>query len=222
MRRHRTKLGLVFLASFLAWAPGCVTIGLWGAATSVGESTSAERVQRARLASNFLELIVDYDELGPHLVRIDLSAATLGFYEGHPTYRAQIEGSQEADLPPGQLEVEEDGSLGDFDEATRAGGARPSGFPPNEAEGDAPPQPDRLYWTRSLERDGLILCLRRPGQEPLYAEVQALEGSSVATGFVYVGAGIVTPVTFAVDVATFPFQVVLIFVLADAIDDIFN
>jgi len=221
MRRPLRSLArLAFLVLFLAWAPGCITIGLWESASGVGDNREAERVQRARLIGDVLELIVDFEGEGPHLVRVHLGAATRGFYDGKPTLRGEVLGFREEDLEPVHLELSQGGLLGEslIDEPP-ALTAPEEGAP---APGAPPPPPPKLYWNAHPEAEGsLILCLRRPGLEPLYAEVRGLGGSAAAP-FVYVGAGLLTPVTFAVDVVTFPFQVVMIFVFASAIDDIFN
>lgn len=219
MRRPFARLlWLASLSLLLACAPGCITIGLWESAGSAGEDRIARRVHRARLVGNILELIVDYQGEGPHLVLVDLGAATRGFYEGHPTLRGEDRGEREEDLEPVHLEVREDGLLGDVIQPEVKA-------PPAEAEDDPsapPPSPPKLFWFNHGDNEGsLILCLRRPGQAPLYVEVQSL-GASGTTPLVYVGAGLITPLTFAADVVTFPFQVVLMIVFASAIDDIFN
>lgn len=209
---------LLFLLLLLSWAPGCVTIGMWDAASGAGDDRSAQRVQRARLIGETLELIVDFEDEGPHLVRVVLGAATRGFYEGKPVLRGEVLGYREQDLEPVHLSVKEDGLLGDLDEPAK----EPEAKGAQEKPGQTPESPPRLYYYAHPEVEGsLILCLRRAGLDPLFIEVQGL-GSSAAAPFVYVGAGLLTPVTFAVDVVTFPFQVVMIFVFASAIDDIFN
>lgn len=223
MRSPLRLAPFLLLLLLLGGAPGCVTIGMWDAAGSAGDDRSAQRVQRARLIGETLELIVDFEDEGPHLVRVVLGAATRGFYEGKPVLRGEVLGYREQDLEPVHLSVKEDGLLGDLD--------GPSASPPTkepeakgaqEKPGPAPESPPRLYYYSHPEVEGsLILCLRRAGLDPLFIEVQGL-GSSAAAPFVYVGAGLLTPVTFAVDVVTFPFQVVMIFVFASAIDDIFN
>lgn len=220
MRRRLARLApLALLASLLVWAPGCVTIGLWEAASSTGDDRAAKRVQRARLIGEVLELIVDFADEGPHLVRVQLGATTLGFYEGQPTLRGEVLGYREEDLEPVHLEVFQEGLLGNLIEPKVPAPAPQSGAPLPDAP---PPTPPRLYWYEHPDVEGsLILCLRRAGLEPVYVEVQGL-GASAAAPFAYVGAGLLTPVTFAVDVVTFPFQVVMIFVFASAIDDIFN
>jgi hypothetical protein len=218
MRRASPPLApLTFLVLLLAWAPGCVTIGMWDAASGAGDDRAAKRVQRARLMGETLELIVDFEDEGPHLVKVELGAATRGFYDGKPTLRGEVLGYREQDLEPVHLEVKEDGLLGEAD------GPEPSAAPAGAPNPEPPPAvPPRLYWYSNPEAENsLILCLRRTGLDPLYIEVQGLGGSAAAP-FAYLGAGLLTPVTFAVDVVTFPFQVVMIFVFASAIDDIFN
>jgi hypothetical protein len=199
MRLRLILLGLA--ACSLLVSQGCISMGLWDSAGEVNDPTRARSVERARLTEDTLELIVYYDEEGSYRVRVDLAAETEGFHEGQPTLRGVIDGPHPQDLQPERIPVVEDHFFGEH---------------PSEDD----PGPPVVYW-RESSFEGLVVCLRYPEAEAVFIRVPNQPPSGAAP-LAYVGAALATPVTFALDVVTFPAQVIIFLVIMDEVADTFG
>lgn len=213
----------LLLAPLLLCSSGCVTAGLWNLASEANEPTAPRTIHRARLSAQLLELVVAYGEAGPHLVRVYLDQPTRGFWHTFALHPGELLGEREADLPTPHLEcVESPGDLGA--EAWAGSGPSPSEAPSREPSAPprvpAPPRPPTLYFGAG-DSSGIdmVACLRREGQDPVYLRIPARPSSGVAP-LAYGGAVLATPVTFAVDVVTFPVQVIVLIVILDGITSI--
>ncbi|MGE0711372.1 MAG: hypothetical protein AB7N76_30395 [Planctomycetota bacterium] len=227
-RFARRLVAAALLLLGLLLTPGCFTVGLWDVVGEVNSSVGATAVHRARLEGEVLELIVDYHDEGPQLLRVDLRAATSGFFDGHPTFTAELVGSQRADLP-GSFAAVRDGGLGaelfvrPAPPPRRRPGQRAQ-EPEPTAEVDAGPPAPAVYWFEpNVPASGasLIVCLRRADVEPVYVAVHDIDASAAA-GFAYAGAVLATPVTVALDVATAPAQLIVFLAVLNLFESIFG
>lgn len=227
MRRHAClRCPLWPFLLLLLSAPGCVTAGLWESAGEANEPFHPGGVHRAHLSEESLDLVVDYGEAGPHRVVVRLDLPTRGFWREFALHPGELAGVQEADLPtPHLVCVDSPADLGaqaweDARPAAPEAGEGPGGGSGEAPPGPAPPRPPTLYYGAAAGKDqGIVACLRREAQDPVYLRIPARPASGLAP-LAYAGAVVATPVTFAVDVVTFPVQVIVFLVILDGITSI--
>lgn len=209
MRRLSSLLWLATAFALLAPLSGCYTFLTWEAAIEANEPAPPAHLRAARVVGESLELLIEYrDHEEPYRVRYDLTGEPLASFEEEvgprrPALAGEIVGPHSPGFDSEPLPLLEDSYLG--------------GDPYTEGP-LYPIQHDTLFWITVLG-DDIAACLRRPNAQPVYVAVPWLEVPD-STRLAYVGAGFLTPFTFALDVVTFPGQVVRVWWFMKQMDEL--
>ena len=231
--RAPLRLLLLPLLLLLNCATGCASAVLWVGAGAAAGPADPGQVRRARLRGEILELVADYGSSGPCALVVRLDQSLEGSWCGPPDGAPQAAAPRE---PPAEPLRESpvahplrlaragdpvDVSSGDASWAGLACESAPADLGQSRWERLAGrPRPPTLYYGAPLSRgegslnvpDGQAACLRRAGHEPVYVWIPRRRPRPAAK-LAYVGAGLLTPLTLAIDLASLPIQVVVLVVL---------